>query len=570
MAGKKVFEVHTFSDKRWVFSREFQTEGKAKEAAELMLKQRDVEGVKVVSNWERPDGTYIEREVFNEMKAVPLERDVAITPIQDGPVCETLEDYYKPAARIAMARMLRKYFDVVTLTPTELLHSARDIKQAYANDTLLPTAVDRIAAIHAEKLGIDVQHRRAEVFRRVDEIFARARQADKAKLPSTEGKSMGAIINHFETRLGPDEGRYMAMVAFTRELSDMRNWMSKLERLVPMLRSEKRPVAREVLDGIIADILCMPQALQDVLGMSYSVGEFVNRLLSFVQGECPPNRSSSEELLASLNACFAAGLLPQTEAVLMDRAARELASSKKLVEDIGDQGELPAFEMLLDRLTRGGRVTGGAAMAEAALERGSRLINVGGSKGRQESLSKCLANMQAPRQRLTLLFALFEGDHAAELTDTLIDWIQRNMDDLQLLQNFSDDARGPKEMMAQAAAMQAWVGRLPIPSEKKDQFFRYFDDLVVRFIEREKVIERIDDPAMPLYKRANLLVQFVVSGVLTEGRAQVLAREHVLQYLRQPNFVEKFLADIADPGEQESTLRDFYVLLDEAGFSRVG
>ncbi len=93
-----------------------------------------------------------------------------------------------------------------------------------------------------------------------------------------------------------------------------------------------------------------------------------------------------------------------------------------------------------------------------------------------------------------------------------------------------------------------------------------FDDIVVHYIISEKVIERIDNKRLSFRERAERLVNFCASGVLTEGQATEIARKTITDYLRRKDFVSEYTADIPDPEEKEKAVRDFYKLLSQTGF----
>ena len=66
-------------------------------------------------------------------------------------------------------------------------------------------------------------------------------------------------------------------------------------------------------------------------------------------------------------------------------------------------------------------------------------------------------------------------------------------------------------------------------------------------------------------ERATMLVQFLASNVLSGNKAVAMSRDRVISHLRQPEFEKKFIADIPDPSQHASALRDFHTLLRSAG-----
>ena len=66
------------------------------------------------------------------------------------------------------------------------------------------------------------------------------------------------------------------------------------------------------------------------------------------------------------------------------------------------------------------------------------------------------------------------------------------------------------------------------------------------------MIERIDNKRLSFRERAERLVNFCASGVLTEGRATEIARKTITDYLKRKDFVSEYTADIPDPSEKGS------------------
>ena len=105
-----------------------------------------------------------------------------------------------------------------------------------------------------------------------------------------------------------------------------------------------------------------------------------------------------------------------------------------------------------------------------------------------------------------------------------------------------------------------------LPEELRQKVSARLDKALSDYLVREKVIERIDNPSLHLRKRAYMLVKFCSSGVLIEGESAKMARKRVVGYLKQPNFTDRLVDDIADMAGKETTIRDFYALLQRSGF----
>ena len=120
---------------------------------------------------------------------------------------------------------------------------------------------------------------------------------------------------------------------------------------------------------------------------------------------------------------------------------------------------------------------------------------------------------------------------------------------------------------AEGRAFQDAVETTHMIDDDKKAFLNAMDRLATDCLNQEKVIESLDDKKDSLRVRAERLVKFCGSGILREdGRALTLARSQVLNYLRQPNFIQEFTAGISDPKQAEAHIKAFYILLSQSGF----
>jgi hypothetical protein len=124
----------------------------------------------------------------------------------------------------------------------------------------------------------------------------------------------------------------------------------------------------------------------------------------------------------------------------------------------------------------------------------------------------------------------------------------------------------PRDRMAALTAANATLLASPLPAELKAELAGIADEVLARYLRDEEVIEKIDKPDDPLALRAIRLIKFCGSGVLIEGKSLNLARERIIEHLKQKQFEEKFLASVPDQVQAEKHLREFHRLLVETGF----
>lgn len=559
------YELQIKRDDRWVIQSTFEREDEALVAAEALLKNPKTAGVKVVRDWQRNDGRHVEKVVFEQINDVESKKDLSITPIETAPLCRTDNDLLKSDARSTCNRLFRKYLEEEVLTPTELMHNYQALRKLMYHEQLLPSAVDKVATIHSRASGGDYQEELQQLHAAVDQLAARAREVEQVDLPRLEESTIGAVVDEIE-RLGLYEDTdFLTMAAVSRELVSWRSWVGKLDFILRVRGDEADARARKVVDGVLADIFGSPVALKEVLGPSKSLIAAIYLQLDLIEGKCEGNRGAAGDVIELLNPLFAHGYLPESRAAVLDYVIRELRSPGTL-DRFGEPFEI--FDELLERLVTVEGVLNGAEMAEALVERCSRLLNVGGRSGRLKSIAEVIRRLE-PAWRKTMFMSDFAGGEMAkdEGMEKFFDVQAREvMNDARELRYFCDARLPPRDKMEQATRAHGKVMGSKLPAGVRKFVGNTVDELLTEYLLREKVIERIDNPELPLRKRAYMLVKFCASGVLIEGKSTAVARQRVADYLRQPNFAERLVEDIDNPAAKERAIRDFYTVLRQSGF----
>lgn len=564
VADRASFEVQVSKDGRWSTETIVYKEDEARTLAKKFLADKKCEGAKIVRNWLRSDGTMVESEVFCETRAVRDDGPLHISPIDSVPAekCETPEEFLGPDARGVMNRVFRTYLDKAFLTPTELMHSYKELKRLQDKDTLVPSAVDRVAQLQTKDGEQDCKSRGQEIFKSIDDISARARRVESMKLPKLEGRFSDVIAKL--SKMGEHEDcDYLAMVVLSRDLMDVRNWVGKLERLCTLAIEDPDPHAVEMLDGVIADVLGS-NVVQDVLGWQPGLGAAIIAMLDLADGKMPVVKSDAGESAEVLNRLFAEKKLPISRGVLLDRAHRQIRSPNPLYRNEAGK-ELDEFKRLLARTLCPSGLVCGTETADALTSRYTRMVEQGGAAGRKAAIESVCRLMPDPATALVYLCELAGGSFAAEHMADILACLEqtfrcRSIGDLCLR------TLPPKERMLRATNAHRVAMASVFPTELKTRLADLIDTILERYLIDEQIVEKLDHQDSPLRDRAVRLVQFCAAGVLPEGKAMTRARQRILMLLRQPNFDAHFIDGFTDPLKAQKALRDFHHLLVKAGF----
>ncbi|MEQ8735867.1 MAG: hypothetical protein RIC29_13155 [Rhodospirillaceae bacterium] len=567
MFGRATFEIQLYKDGRWAINEVCKSETVARKKASDLLAQKTVAGVRIVKESHFGKDNHRESEIFKEIKQIKEEEDLSITPVDQAPLCEKVTDFYKTASRSTMARLFAKYLEKFEMTPLEMLHNHANLKRMINYQTMVPSAVDKIATLHARATGTGAKERRDVIFDAVDAIAAKAREVESKKLPKLEDSCLDDMLQRLDVKFSDEEERaYMANVALTRESINWRGWLGKMAKLLPMAQSQKDQRARDMVDEMLSDIFNSKTVIKDVIGISKHLGDAIIRMVDLLGGECKPTKFAAEDLLALLNPLFAAGVLPRSQQVIFDRMERDLAGPIRLTNSEDKAADKAFFDQLVDRIITHDHVIGGRAMAAGLTERWARLDNIGGASGRNKAMQGLCGKLSNGKRVFVYLLALYDPQSEPSMRLAIEEQLKRKGLELNTIQKIAPEARTERARLTQVAAIQQLVLQSKLEDGLKASMAKRFDDIVVDYIVGQKVIERIDNKELSFRERAGRLVTFCSSGMLTEGRATEIARESITNYLKRKDFLSEFTADIPDPQEKEVAIRDFYKLLAQTGF----
>lgn len=556
------FEIQVLQDKRWILAEVVRDKESAVQFAENLLHKSNHEAVRVVRDFRRNDGLHSET-VIHEKTAGPHKVDLSLTLVSETPVCTQLADAYGLSSRLVIGRMLRRYLDDCLITPTELLHNARELKRLADKDRLLMSAIDRVASLQAAECGEDPGFRRDFLYKGWDQLIARARRAAPEKAPRNATlKDLAAAAG----RTG-EEFDFQCLVLMSAQLLDVRGWLAKLEMVLTWAGEADSAPRMALLDGLIADLLMAAQAIQDFLGFQANLGCALMQMCDLVEGAAEPAKFASDSFVA-INRLFAEGRVPQTLEAVLNRLARELRSVNPLSRNQPDQ-EYELFVRLLNRLIDFRGVLGGSAVADALTQRHVRFHNIGGLSGIMTAINDIMAILVDGCRCTLYLIALTELPRGAERYETVpADFLAKVARSRHHIDAWVPVRLPPRERMATLTAChKAILAAKALPDKLKSELASQTDNVLARYLEDEQVIEKIDKLDDPLALRALRLVKFCNSGVLIAGRSLEMAQRRILDHLRQPQFEQKFLTSLPDPAQAERHLREFHHLLVSSGFS---
>ncbi|HXQ51158.1 MAG TPA: hypothetical protein VN802_08705 [Stellaceae bacterium] len=374
----KRYEVAARRGGRWVIDCLARSEPEARNRAEELYADESIEAVRIVRGHFGRDGTSFETMIFERVREArrgeaPVK--VGAAP-SDEAWCETLADFYGPASRRAIARLLRNFLDRHSITPTELLHHHRYIRLLDRQETLSSQALQRMAALQARARGVDARSRSDALNRLVDEATAKARDAIASRAaPRLGDGGLPALAEEIAAKAcsAADQAfytRFAVSCAFE-------NFPDPAEKLAMVLgwAGDPKGVDIALIDELVAGLLGAATLIQDAIGPQAHLAAALGELAGLAQGLATDKAPAPIKTVAGL---IAASPMPETRLALVERIAREIASEKPLSrDDMVVQRRM--FDGLCDMLTdKQGLFIGGPPMVDAIAQRSRRLEIVGG------------------------------------------------------------------------------------------------------------------------------------------------------------------------------------------------
>ena len=376
------YEVMTQRDGRWVMDCHVATEVDALARAEELYADESIAAIRVVRAHFGGGGKSFETQIMERVREArkgqpPLR--LAAAPDENA-WCETLADFYGPSSRYAMARLLRNYLDRYQITPTELLHNHRWIKLLDNQESLMPSAIQRMAALQAEQRKLDRRVCTDVIDKFVNEASSKARDALASRAAPKLGEGglpeLAEAIN--ERVKDPAEHSFWQRYAVARAFEDMNAFAAKFERAMEWAAADLPPAMLPMIDELCAGAMGAASMIKDTLGNQPHLGAALTALADLAAGHQEPDLLGAPAGFAAFADLMSSAAMPETRSVLYDRLQRELATDKPLSRE-APLVQRRQFETLMDKLADDtGLFAGGLAMVAALARRSRRFDIVGG------------------------------------------------------------------------------------------------------------------------------------------------------------------------------------------------
>ncbi|MEQ8194930.1 MAG: cyclic nucleotide-binding domain-containing protein [Rhodospirillales bacterium] len=482
--GNITFDVYGMNDGRWsVYSSSKYRETAIEEAKEL-LGSGQFDAIKVVREDER---TGEEETVFSE-KIERKGKGLTVIPVEEAPMCETLEDFYQFESRKTAGRVLRKYLDENGLTAFELLHNYGQLRfLCRNNEDFLNKAVHVIARAQAKATGGKHYERVEVIYEVIEKIVARAEsfEGDNTYYDLFKKSDINTLLEAVRKDIEEENQGFRARLALSKYLGEMPDWQKKLMLMIEQAENEPSEEALTYLDEIIAEIFDGTQAVQEVFGFQHNRAETIETLAELSAGRYQAKRATVEAL-KRFSDLKARHPLPNSRHVILDRAQRELGSTRPLTND-GKEADQAAFAQVMEALIAHHALSGDNRISEAATMRAKSLFV---EEGQDESWDKAIDDMlrllENKASQFAYLVDLCSTEFGVRHQGVIIEKLESIIHDLHAITDLVDGKADRRGVIRGAATVRDRLMSTKLPDEWRMKFARTIYNLLMAYQEAEE------------------------------------------------------------------------------------
>ena len=570
------FEILTLHDTTWQIDATVTKKAEAEEVANQMLSEPGVTGVRIVLDHvliaKSIDQLEDEDIIFEKLKEAGQEK-IFINDIDEAPDCSVAQDLLLTPSRKAINRLFRRYLDKNNITAIEALHNSKELKRVMDADALVPSAIAKVSKLQADPELGNANERRDTLFEFVQAITEDARKAEEKPLPKIDSTNFDQSVATIDGMSQGDDFEHLLNAAITKQLIDIRDWWGKLVQSIELGEAAQDSRGVAAIDRFIADILMNNSVIQDLLGDQTDLGSAIIKMLDLSSGSLELGNiedmqsGSIEETKAKLNQLLGSSALLESSQILTERVSQQIGGSAALSKT-GEEGERERFDAILDRLVISDGVKGGGELAQAILERQTRIINKGGLTGLKEAVTTLVSRLSSPARKIAFLLSLGESKKGIE---QLGEYIAAQIDHLFLeptsLNSMVVTNLPPNQKMQQVTASFHQIEKSDLEADKKQQIMTKLDDLLFTYIEESKIIEKIDNAQRPMHLRALMLVGMCQEEMLPKGRASEIPRNIIAAHIKDPDFNNQLVAQVENADEKDKVINRFQAQLKRAQIS---
>lgn len=472
------FEIHVRVGGHWSVYSAARERSQAVQFANSLLSMNQFDAVKVTEEDDRGR----DKCVYEKEGQGAAGKAITIMPVDEAPLCRDLADFYRFESRRTAARVLRRYLDRTGITVLELMHHHGHMKWLTRNnETLVIQAVQNVAAVQSRANNLDQTKRMDALYKIVDEITERAKQADAGSEHYRRLKSQGIQALYDAAVNGEAEGRaFRVRAALAFHLGEAKGWERKVELLLKQAETGPGIDAMAFIDEAMAEILDGADAIKELLGYQRTLADALHSLIAVGCGRYKPTPRAGR-LLERLSRIMARFEMPLTRGVMVDRVQREVGGVKPLSKE-GEVTEEEAFTMLVRSLIENKLIAEGGGLSEAATLRAKMVFSHDSLNESSElAIDSMLRLLPTKGVKVQYLLDLVGSDFGAKNQDHIIRQLARIVRNLRSVTALVEAGAGRDEIIEAAARIRDRLLSTKLPDHWRLRFARTIYNLLIDY-----------------------------------------------------------------------------------------
>ena len=470
------YEIHVQEDGRWTIYTDAASKLRAIEEGQNLLASGKFDAAKVTED----RGQTKEILVWHEEAGNRGDKAVTITPVDDSPVCEKLDDFYGIEARLLMGRLFRPYLDEQGLTPIELIHDHTNIRTLKRNDDLCNQALQCIGGIWVKKTGKKSLECMDFLDKMAGQMVARAetiKDLDSYQKMFKEG-GIKKVIEAAAKEKDAGVRDYIIRGALARQISRSADWEGKLMASVELAEKAKDAAALALLDEAIAEVLDSSEAAQEILGFQRNLASALQTMVQICAGTYSISEDTSAPL-ERLSALMGRNAMPWTQMVLMERVGRSLSGIALLTKGARED-EQDAFRELIKHMIGNKLFANSGPLCEAATLRAKSVLrDEYEDESSENAIDSMISLLPAIATKLGYLLDLCGTDFGAKSQDHIIACLANLLAGVTSVVQLVEYGASQEEIITAAAGIRDRLLKTGLPEEWRQRFGKRIYDLLI-------------------------------------------------------------------------------------------
>ncbi|MDP6773791.1 MAG: cyclic nucleotide-binding domain-containing protein [Rhodospirillales bacterium] len=477
-SAQTIFEVHVSVGDDWSVYSAAHNEERAVQIAISLLAMKQFDAVKVTLEDDRGR----EKVVYKKEGGGGTGKFVTISPVDEAPLCRSLEDYYRFESRRTVGRVLRRYLDQTGITALELMHNSGHMKWFCRNERLYVQSVQNVATVQSKANHLNQTKRMNEVYAAVDEVTERAMDAENALeyYLMLKEKGIQAMVDAVAENVDEKDRDFMIRAALATHIGDAKGWDRKFELMIIQAETHPGVEAMAYVDEVMAEIFDGADAVKELLGYQRTLGEAMQTLISVGSGRYEPQKRAGR-FLDRLNKIMPRHDMTATRGVMLERVQREIGGVKPLSKE-GELSEEDAFSVLIHTLIEHKAIADGGGISEAATLRAKMVYSDDGLNESSEiAIESMLQMLPSKAIKVQYLLDLVGSDFGQKNQHHIISQLARIVRSLRSVSALVETGAGREEVLEAAARIRDRLLSTKLPDHWRLRFARKIYNLLIDY-----------------------------------------------------------------------------------------